>query len=467
MTTKDERKRLLAEIERLVDSEAQDSAELCRLARQWSAAKQELKRLQQQKRAIAARFKQCDANGIDALKKTMSEVSGRIARAEAQRSEAESALLERIQPAQEDDAAPVPAHLGSTAPQGEPPAELKFAELDAASRPDWDAFAASQPRATLYHDSRWADVIGGTMRQQNLSLLAYGPGREVAGILPLYRLRSRLFGDFAVSVPYLNYGGALGRNGVVEEALMREAARRAADFGLEHVEFRDRATRPGWVSRDEKVSMLRRLPESAAALDAELGSKLRAQIGRARRERAVVEAGNGARALRAFYKVFARNMRDLGTPVYARALFERILALWPDDAVVLTVRIGRKPLGGAFLIRYRDTVEVPWASTVREANPLGVNMLMYWEALSWSIARGARYFDFGRSTRGSGTYRFKRQWGAVPVQHHWHTWLPDARSGLPALNPDNARYRTLIKIWQHLPVPVTRWIGPGIVRNLP
>src|SRR5690606_17395919 len=136
-------------------------------------------------------------------------------------------------------------------------------------------------------------------------------------------------------------------------------------------------------------------------------------------------------------------MRDLGTPVYGRKLFEAILGLW-SEAELLVARLDGKPVGGAFLIRHRDTMEIPWASTVREVNRLGVNMLMYWHALTHAIELGCRFFDFGRSSKDSGTYRFKRQWGAVPAQHYWHVWLPQG-SEVPELNPKNPRYRLMVK----------------------
>ena len=111
-------------------------------------------------------------------------------------------------------------------------------------------------------------------------------------------------------------------------------------------------------------------------------------------------------------------------------------------------------------------MEIPWASSIREFNRLGVNMLLYWEALRLSIERGCRMFDFGRSTRDGGTYRFKAQWGAAPRPLHWHYWL--RRDGeLPGLTPSNPKYRLAIAAWQRLPVWVSRLVGPSIVKYLP
>jgi hypothetical protein len=112
-------------------------------------------------------------------------------------------------------------------------------------------------------------------------------------------------------------------------------------------------------------------------------------------------------------------------------------------------------------------LEIPWASSLREFNPISVNMLLYAQLLEQAIADGYTVFDFGRSTADSGTYRFKRQWGAEPVQLHWHYWLSDGRAEPPRLNPDNPKYRAAISAWQRLPLGVANRLGPMIVRNLP
>jgi hypothetical protein len=117
-------------------------------------------------------------------------------------------------------------------------------------------------------------------------------------------------------------------------------------------------------------------------------------------------------------------------------------------------------------LSHKDRLEIPWASSLREHNFCSPNMLLYWSALEFACDRGDRVFDFGRSTPGEGTYRFKEQWGAKPVPLYWHYWLRDG-GALPELNPGNPKYRIAINLWKRLPVGLTRLIGPPIVKNLP
>jgi FemAB-related protein (PEP-CTERM system-associated) len=246
---------------------------------------------------------------------------------------------------------------------------------------------------------------------------------------------------------------------------MERAGRLAGSIGSRHVEFRDTRRRDGWPMRTDKVIMELALPGSTDELWARFDPKLRAQIRRANKEGVQIVRGRGE-LLPEFYAVFARNMRDLGTPVYAARFFAAILAAFPQAASIVLCRHRGRAVAGGFLLQHRERLEIPWAASVREYNRFGVNMALYWEALRTAIEASCRVFDFGRSTVDSGTYRFKKQWGASPRPLFWHYWL-DAGVALPQLTPGNPKYRLAIAAWQRLPVFVANRLGPALVKHLP
>jgi hypothetical protein len=66
---------------------------------------------------------------------------------------------------------------------------------------------------------------------------------------------------------------------------------------------------------------------------------------------------------------------------------------------------------------------------------------------------------------GAGTYKFKEQWGAKPSPALWQYYV---RKGDPAkMRPDSQGKQGLVKVWQKLPVRLTKIIGPRIVRGIP
>ena len=330
---------------------------------------------------------------------------------------------------------------------------------------EWDGFVAAAPGASLYHRYRWREIVREVFGRETHYLAARVGGR-IAGVLPLVRLKSFLFGDFLVSMPYFNYGGIVAESEAVSGRLLEQCGALAHSLGVLHAKLRHRTPAfPALPCRTDKVTMLLDLPADSQVLWQSSGSKVRAQVKRPQREGATCEHG-GAEHLADFYAVFAENMRDLGTPVYPRHFFSAILAAFPDAARLFVVRHAGAPVAAAFVIGDGRTLEIPWASSLRRANAIGVNMLLYWNILEYACKSGYGVFDFGRSTEGSGPYHFKKQWGAEPHQLYWHYWLRDGGE-LPKLNPSNPRYDTAIAVWRRLPLAVTNRLGPLLVRNLP
>jgi serine/alanine adding enzyme len=331
--------------------------------------------------------------------------------------------------------------------------------------PDWDSYVLQNPSAHGYHLSAWRRIIESSFGHPTYYLRSENGEGRINGVLPLVRLRSRMFGDFMVSMPYVNYGGPCADTHEIAMRLVAEASLLAAGAGVRHLEVRTvDNTDFGLRMRSAKASMRLTLPGQPDDLWKAFSSKLRSQIKRAQQEDTVVQIGR-ATELDAFYEVFAANMRDLGTPVYSRDFFHTILRELPES-FICSVYYRGEPAAVGFLLGFRGTLEIPWASSLRRLNRFSPNMLLYWSVLKEACERGYRTFDFGRSTPESGPYKFKAQWGAAPVPLNWHYWLPQG-SDLPDLTPNNPRYQLAVRLWQRLPIAVTKIIGPSIVKNLP
>jgi FemAB-related protein (PEP-CTERM system-associated) len=330
---------------------------------------------------------------------------------------------------------------------------------------DWDAFVASRPDATAYHQWRWRDVFVRAFGHDT-AYLAARDGQTICGVLPLVLFRSAVFGRFAVSLPYVNYGGVLAADESVRRALLGEAERIAADRGLTHVELRHTDTCfPELPSKRHKVAMTLELAADASKAWEAVDRKVRNQVRKAEKSGLTVESG-GAELVEGFYSVFARNMRDLGTPVYDRRFFSEVLRQFPDEARVFLVRHTSGVVAAGISYRYRNTVENPWASSLKEFRTLSPNMLLYWHMIRDAVERGARVFDFGRSTPGEGTFKFKEQWGAKPRPVCWEYRLL-AGANLPDQSPKNPKFRAAIAIWKRMPLGLATRLGPHLVRLTP
>jgi serine/alanine adding enzyme len=330
---------------------------------------------------------------------------------------------------------------------------------------EWDAYVYGHPDATADHLWRWRQVFTEVFGHACQYLVARRAG-VIAGVLPLVLFRSRIFGRLVVSLPFLNYGGVLADDDAAAEALIERAETVARDFRASHVELRHRARRfQSLAWRQHKLGSTRQLPSTSDELWKESDRKVRNQVRKAQKEGLVAVKG-GAELVREFYAVFARNMRDLGTPVYSQRLFDTTLSAFAGRAQVHLVRRGTETLAGGISIRFRDTVLVPWASSLREFRHLCPNMLLYWAMLEGAVADGARVFDFGRSSPDAGTHAFKLQWGATATPLHWEYVLLSGQRA-PDHGPANPRFHAAIEAWKRLPLSFASRVGPLVARHLP
>ena len=341
----------------------------------------------------------------------------------------------------------------------------------------WQHYVEAHPLATNYHRWGWKQVIESSFGWPTYYWMAEEGGR-VTGVLPLVWQKSRLFGSFLTSLPFLNSGGILAERPAVEQALLREAVNLAKQVGARHLELRHReqhaltpqAAAPSQSgnslkTKTSKVTLVLPIGPDQDKMWKDLGTKMRTKVRKSQSFGMSAEFG-GVELLDDFYTVFSHNMRDLGTPVYSREFFAQILRAFPTDTHLCVVRKGDETVAASFLSGFRDRIEAVWSSSVQKYLSLKPNFFLYWNLLCFAGSKGYRLFDFGRSSVDSGTHEFKLQWGAQTVQLYWDYWLPNDDE-LPELNPQNPKYRAAIWLWQKIPVPVTRILGPHIVRCLP
>jgi FemAB-related protein (PEP-CTERM system-associated) len=327
----------------------------------------------------------------------------------------------------------------------------------------WDAFVNETPRSSFCHLAAWRDVMEDVLGHQSVYLVARAADGRWCGVLPLVRVRSRIFGDFLVSLPFLNYGGPVGEPSAAR-LLEAEAVALARRFGVDLLELRSRHPSAGELRvSTRRLTVVLGLPESAEQLWAGFGSKLRAQIRRAEREGFTIRFGLDQ--LDPFYEVFARHMHELGTPVLPRAWFERIAACCGALFTVGVVYRDRQPVAAGAGFLWRDEFEITWASDLRAFRRAAPNMLLYWEFLRQATARGARTFNFGRCSPNGGTHRFKRQWGGTDVALHWGQWSPRAVTATPT--PERPVYRLAAAAWRRIPLPLANTLGPALARRIP
>ena len=328
----------------------------------------------------------------------------------------------------------------------------------------WSAFVSGNEKSLLGHRIEWRRILRDCLGHEPRYLVAEGEG-GIKGVLPLVLVRGIIGGRSLVSLPWLDAAGPLADNDETAAMLNRRAVELGREDGCSYVEIRDleRREAPAPV-RSEKVIMVLPLEDPDTMWKA-FSAKVRNQIRKAERGGLTGESG-GEECVSEFYAVFSRNMRDIGVPVWPERFFREMVRRFGERAKVLIVRRDEETIGGAILLRYGEWAVVPSASSLRSHFSLCPNHMLYWTALQLSWESGARRFDFGRSTPGSGTHRFKKQWGSSERPCFWHYGLLKTDEP-PVRNTASPRLKLAVEVWKRLPLPVANRLGPMIVRRIP
>ena len=342
--------------------------------------------------------------------------------------------------------------------------EITVFQAKNSDRKIWDDFVLTRPDASPYHLFAWKLAIEASYGHSCYYLSAEKKG-QLVGILPLVHIRFLNIVNELTALPYCDVGNCVCDADEVQDALLAEALSVQKSLNCKKLNIRGtlRETQlqsDGFIrERTGKVRMLLSLPASSDELFSSFKSKLRSQVRKAKK--------NGISFRWAeltdsdtIYSVFSKNMHSLGSPVHSKAWLENILIHYKNRAKVGLVEFDGKTVGMGIILLGGQSVSIPWASTLRKFNRLGPNMLLYWNFLKFSADNGYKMFDFGRSTEGEGTYKFKKQWKAKPVPLGWYESINKRKTKNDPSAADTDNREKASEIWKKLPLGMANMVGP-------
>ena len=337
---------------------------------------------------------------------------------------------------------------------------MKIDELKGVDEELWDRFVASSGFSSFFQLSKWKSIMETSFGCETRYLMCKENG-HVKGILPLFIVRSLFLGTYISSMP----GGICAENEEMADELLSRAKQLVKERSAKYLLIRDGLYR--WnsklVTEIEHTSIMK-LTRDADDLWRRFPPKVRNQVRKAKKSG--LKTAMGKRFLPQFYDVFAQNMRDLGTPVLPFMFFEGILNIFASETTILVVKLQEEIIAAMLMFFFRDTVSDPFASSKREYLPLCPNNLLYWEAMKYSCEKGYKKFDMGRSQKGSGTFKFKKQWGAETRDLYYQYYLHKAKQ-IPTGSSGRNAYRLISNTWKQLPLGVANFLGPIIRKSIP
>ena len=330
-----------------------------------------------------------------------------------------------------------------------------------------DAFIAASPEATPFHRPAWVLSVSKACGHDWRYLLAEDGDGALIGILPLHLIHSALFGRALVSSGFAVGGGIISDNDQAIQLLADEAWRFAERHSFPTVELRGGAVPDDQWQHNQGVyaGFVTALADDDESQLLAIPRKQRAEVRKGLKGDLTVRIGTAAQDRDDHYAVYAESVRNLGTPVFPKALFDAVLDGFGEDADILTVLHEGEPVASVLSLYHGGTVMPYWGGGSWDARRLRANDVMYYALMNHARERGCGLFDFGRSKYGTGAFSFKKNWGFEPQPLSYATRTADGEAARD-VNPMSPKYRAQVALWQRLPLSIANRIGPMIAKGL-
>jgi FemAB-related protein (PEP-CTERM system-associated) len=342
---------------------------------------------------------------------------------------------------------------------------LQVKQFDSSIAKQWDCFVFENSRASFFHLAGWKRVVEKTFGHKACYFYSERGGK-ITGIAPFFDFSNWLVGDCLVSLPLGAYGGIIAVDSESEQALLDHAKQLARSASVDFLELRHRdgGLLSGFHAKELYVTFSTPLFSEPQANLKRLPKDTRYMIRKA--EKGGLRVERGVEQMDVFYDLFAQSMKRLGTPVFPVALFRNFVEEFPNHTQLMLVYNGSQAVAGVLSFFFRGTILPYYAGATGEATRLAANNFMYWELIKWAGEQGFRTFDFGRSKKGTGAFAFKSQWN-MNIEPLDYQVLLVKRKTVPNFSPVNPKFEMAIRIWQKLPLSLTKFLGPSLVRLFP
>jgi FemAB-related protein (PEP-CTERM system-associated) len=330
----------------------------------------------------------------------------------------------------------------------------------------WDSYVMQHPQGSPFHLSSWQRTIQSTFKHRPRHLVSMDQQNNIKGLLPLFSVRSLIFGRMLISTPQAAYGGMLSDSESISNELLSKAQEIARSENVQFLElrnFRNSVDSPALISKDLYVTFRQELNPDPEKNFLSIPRKTRAECREGIKnglEFKVNEIG-----VDGFYQIYSRSVRDLGTPVFSKRLFANGMREFGENCKIFSVHWQGKPVSAVWTLFYKDEVVPYYGGSLREYNRLALNNYMYWMLIKYGCENGYRIFDFGRSKKGTGSFDFKKRWGMVMTDLPYQYFLV-RKNSLPDTSPLNPKFSLSIRLWQKLPMPIANTFGPIISNHL-
>jgi hypothetical protein len=335
----------------------------------------------------------------------------------------------------------------------------------------WNSFIERND-GPIYARWGWGEAIA-TYGIDRYHLIAREEESEaIVGAVPLYHIDSWLFQSQLLSPAFAERGSITFAPDAPDGAqtnLLDETKRLAGKLGVDNLELRG-STVPAdddFITKNRYVTFEADVACETDEVWAAIKDSRQRQIMQAADDPELeFRLGSSLDALREYYELYLKSMRGHGSPPHS---FEFFRTLWEYLYPIGNLRLGMVFYDGSLI---NGMIDLASGSTVYqwgvvneyEHRDKNGGSWLIWKTLQWAAENGYTSYEFGRTREGSGVYMFKKSFNGSKVWYDDLHYFPAGETSLP--DPEDDTYDQAKKIWRMLPLPVVRYVGPRIRKQI-
>ena len=340
---------------------------------------------------------------------------------------------------------------------------MEIKKLERKDKGKWDEFVNGLDNSTIYHLSGWKDIVEEAYNLKTYYLFAEEDG-EIKGILPLVSIDSKFLGNKLVSMPFVSAGGVLSNSPLADQKLISEATAIAENKGCDYIELRNISFDPNAVSSNSSfVTSILELKPDLIETYKMLPKSKRIDIKKANKRKKFIAIWNDAP--KNFYHVYSQIMKDLGTPMHGYNYFDNILQVFPKNARILSIQLNERLIGSYLILNYKNTVIGYSGGSLQKYKQYYPGDFANWTTIEYACRNGFKYFDLGRSTKGSSNHIFKQKYNTNTLQLFYQYY--SIKSSVPSYDLMKPRHRMFVNLWRNIPLGISKRFGPILRKNIP
>jgi FemAB-related protein (PEP-CTERM system-associated) len=330
---------------------------------------------------------------------------------------------------------------------------------------EWNELVNKSDHSRIYHLLQWGTLLEEVHGHRLIYL------QDDASIFPLAHIKSMIFGDRLISLPFADYGGPCAQDGETADKIISECEEVAQELGVDFIEIRspdecyfEILKRHGFVRRDDYLTFVVDLDKDIDELWKTVPRNKKKKVKSAEKRGVQVIQATDKTDVKIFYKLYLKTMKKLGSPPQHNRFFERMWDLfYPKNMRLFLAMYENNYIAGRIVFLHNGIIQHAYSCSPRRDLEVSPNDILQCHIIKWGREHGFNIINFGRTRENEGVMVFKAQWSNKRIEMPYFYKFYRKALG----KRQETQYKWIAQLWRrYMPEYIAHRIGPWIIKQI-